>query len=47
MQDLADQTISDLHGVHFGIRAPARRIEAMIAPASGARPRPGPSYYRA
>jgi len=33
MQDLAERTISELHGVHFDIPEPARRIEAMIAPA--------------
>jgi uncharacterized protein (DUF885 family) len=34
MQDLADRTITDLHGKHFDIPEQARRIEAMIAPTS-------------
>jgi uncharacterized protein (DUF885 family) len=34
MQDFADRTISELDGTHFDIPAPARRIEAMIAPTS-------------
>jgi uncharacterized protein (DUF885 family) len=34
MQELADATISALHGTHFDIPEPARRIEAMIAPTS-------------
>ncbi len=34
MQELAERTISELHGTHFDIPAPARRIEAMIAPVS-------------
>jgi uncharacterized protein (DUF885 family) len=33
MQELADRTISQLHGTHFDIPQPAHRIEAMIAPA--------------
>jgi len=32
MQDLADRTISEMHGRHFDIPEPARRIECMIAP---------------
>jgi uncharacterized protein (DUF885 family) len=32
MQELADSTITALHGTHFDIPEPARRIEAMIAP---------------
>jgi len=32
MQEFADQTIADLHGTHFDIPEPARRIEAMINP---------------
>ena len=32
MQDFADETIASLDGTHFDIPAPARRIEAMIAP---------------
>src|SRR5215472_17680144 len=32
MQDFADRTIAELHGTHFDIPEPARRIEAMIAP---------------
>jgi uncharacterized protein (DUF885 family) len=34
MQDFADSTIAALHGTHFDIPEPARRIEAMIAPTS-------------
>ncbi|HEV3168889.1 MAG TPA: DUF885 domain-containing protein [Actinocrinis sp.] len=34
MQDLGDRTIAELHGRHFDIPEPARRIEAMIAPTS-------------
>ncbi|HXB48482.1 MAG TPA: DUF885 domain-containing protein [Streptosporangiaceae bacterium] len=34
MQDFADRTIAELHGTHFDIPEPARRIEAMIAPTS-------------
>jgi uncharacterized protein (DUF885 family) len=40
MQELADRTISELHGKHFDVPAPARRIEAMIAPVDG-----GGIYY--
>ena len=40
MQALADQVISDLHGTHFDIPEPARRIEACIAPTSD-----GAIYY--
>jgi uncharacterized protein (DUF885 family) len=32
MQDFADGTIAELHGTHFDIPEPARRIECMIAP---------------
>jgi uncharacterized protein (DUF885 family) len=32
MQELAERTISQLHGKHFDIPEPAHRIEAMIAP---------------
>jgi uncharacterized protein (DUF885 family) len=32
MQELAERTISELHGTHFDIPQPAHRIEAMIAP---------------
>jgi uncharacterized protein (DUF885 family) len=32
MQELAERTISELHGKHFDIPQPAHRIEAMIAP---------------
>jgi uncharacterized protein (DUF885 family) len=42
MQDLADRTIADLHGRHFDIPEPARRIECMIAPTSE-----GGIYYTA
>ena len=34
MQDLADRTIAELHGKHFDIPEPVRRIECMIAPTS-------------
>ena len=34
MQEFADATIADLHGTHFDIPEPARRIECMIAPTS-------------
>jgi uncharacterized protein (DUF885 family) len=34
MQALAERTISELHGVHFDIPGPARRIEAVIVPTS-------------
>jgi uncharacterized protein (DUF885 family) len=36
LQDLLDQTVSELDGVHFDIPAPVRRVEAMIAPPGGA-----------
>ncbi|MGH3301895.1 MAG: DUF885 domain-containing protein [Streptosporangiaceae bacterium] len=32
MQDYADGAIADLHGTHFDIPEPARRIECMLAP---------------
>ncbi|HET9173385.1 MAG TPA: DUF885 domain-containing protein [Actinospica sp.] len=32
MQDLGDRTIAEMHGVHFDIPEPARRIEACLAP---------------
>jgi uncharacterized protein (DUF885 family) len=32
MQELADRTIGEMHGRHFDIPEPARRIECMIAP---------------
>ena len=32
MQELAERTISQLHGTHFDIPEPAHRIEALIAP---------------
>jgi len=32
MQELAERTISELHGTHFAIPRPAHRIEAVIAP---------------
>jgi uncharacterized protein (DUF885 family) len=34
MQELADQTIDDLHGTHFDIPEPVRRIECCLAPTS-------------
>ena len=34
MQELAERTISELHGTHFDIPQPAHRIEAVIAPTS-------------
>lgn len=40
MQQLGEQAISDLHGTHFDIPEPARRIEACIAPTSD-----GAIYY--
>jgi len=40
MQELAERTISELHGTHFDIPGPAHRIEAMIAPVDG-----GGIYY--
>lgn len=36
MQDTQDDTIASMHGVHFDIAEPIRRIEAMIAPPGGA-----------
>ncbi len=42
MQEFADSAIAELHGVHFDIPEPARRIEAMIAPTSD-----GGIYYTA
>jgi uncharacterized protein (DUF885 family) len=33
MQDLAERTIAQLHGVHFDIPQPAHRIETVITPA--------------
>jgi uncharacterized protein (DUF885 family) len=32
MQELAERAVSELHGKHFDIPAPAQRVEAMIAP---------------
>jgi uncharacterized protein (DUF885 family) len=32
MQELADRTISEMHGTHFDIPEPARRIECCLAP---------------
>jgi uncharacterized protein (DUF885 family) len=32
MQEFADRTVAELHGKHFDIPEPARRIECMIAP---------------
>ncbi|HTJ72161.1 MAG TPA: DUF885 domain-containing protein [Actinospica sp.] len=32
MQDLADRTIAEMHGAHFDIPEPARRIECCLAP---------------
>jgi uncharacterized protein (DUF885 family) len=34
MQNLADKSLADLHGVHFDIPEPVRRIECRIAPTS-------------
>jgi uncharacterized protein (DUF885 family) len=34
MQNLADKSIADLHGAHFDIPEPVRRIECCIAPTS-------------
>ena len=42
MQDLADQAVGDLQGVHFNIPEQVRRIEAHIAPTSD-----GGVYYTA
>ena len=36
MQDLQDTTIAELHGTHFDLPEPVRRIEALIAPPGGA-----------
>lgn len=36
LQDLMNRTIAELHGVHFDIPEPVRRVEAMIAPPGGA-----------
>ena len=36
LQELIDQSISDLNGTHFDIAAPMQRCEAMIAPPGGA-----------
>ncbi len=36
LQDLMDQTISELDGTHFDIPEPVKRVEAMIAPPGGA-----------
>ena len=36
MQELQDSTIAELHGRHFEIPEPVRRIEALIAPPGGA-----------
>jgi uncharacterized protein (DUF885 family) len=40
MQSLADKSIADLHGTHFDIPEPVRRIECCIAPTSD-----GAIYY--
>jgi uncharacterized protein (DUF885 family) len=40
MQELADQAVSDLHGTHFDVPDPVRRIECCIAPTSD-----GAIYY--
>ena len=40
MQELAERAISELHGTHFDIPEPARRIEALIAPTND-----GTIYY--
>jgi uncharacterized protein (DUF885 family) len=56
LQELMDQTISELDGTHFDIPDPVKRVEAMIAPPGGAaamyytRPsedfvRPGRTWY--
>jgi uncharacterized protein (DUF885 family) len=42
MQALADKAIADLHGTHFDIPEPVRRIECMLAPTSD-----GGIYYTA
>lgn len=36
MQDLQDETIADMDGIHFDIAEPVRTIEALIAPPGGA-----------
>ena len=36
MQELQDTTITELHGTHFDLPEPVRRIEALIAPPGGA-----------
>ena len=41
MQDYADATIAELHGTHFDIPGPARRINCQVAPTSQ-----GGAYYR-
>jgi uncharacterized protein (DUF885 family) len=41
MQDYADATIAKLHGTHFDVPEPARRIDCMIAPTNQ-----GGAYYR-
>jgi uncharacterized protein (DUF885 family) len=40
MQELAERALWQLHGTHFDVPEPARRIEAMIAPTDG-----GGIYY--
>ena len=40
MQELADQAIAELHGTHFDVPEPVRRIECCIAPTSD-----GSIYY--
>jgi uncharacterized protein (DUF885 family) len=40
MQELAERALWQLHGTHFDVPGPARRIEAMIAPTDG-----GGIYY--
>lgn len=42
MQNLADKAIADLHGTHFDIPEPVRRIECCLAPTSD-----GSIYYTA
>ena len=36
MQSLQDRTIEEMHGTHFDLAEPVRRIEALIAPPGGA-----------
>jgi uncharacterized protein (DUF885 family) len=36
LQNLLDQTVAELDGVHFDIPEPVKRVEAMIAPPGGA-----------